>query len=101
MERERELQRERVELSQAIHDTVAQSAYMLGLGIDTAKALAGDANPELTATLEAASRLSRSVILELRHPINVGGIYEGRELSRGSQVPRDQLYERHFGARPR
>ena len=82
VERERELQRERVELSQAIHDTVAQSAYMLGLGIDTAKALAGDANPELTATLEAASRLSRSVILELRHPINVGGIYEGRELSR-------------------
>ena len=82
VERERELQRERVELSQAIHDTVAQSAYMLGLGIDTAKALAGDANPELSATLEAASRLSRSVILELRHPINVGGIYEGRELSR-------------------
>ena len=82
VERERALQRERVELSQAIHDTAAQSAYMVGLGIDTAKALAGDANPELTATLEAASRLSRSVILELRHPINVGGIYEGRELSR-------------------
>ena len=82
VERERALQRERVELSQAIHDTAAQSAYMVGLGIDTAKALAGDANLELTATLEAASRLSRSVILELRHPINVGGIYEGRELSR-------------------
>ena len=82
VERERALQRERVELSQAIHDTAAQSAYMVGLGIDTAKALAGDANPELTGTLEAASRLSRSVILELRHPINVGGIYEGRELSR-------------------
>ena len=82
VERERALQRERGELSQAIHDTAAQSAYMVGLGIDTAKALAGDANPELTATLEAASRLSRSVILELRHPINVGGIYEGRELSR-------------------
>ena len=82
VERERELQRERVELSQSIHDTAAQSAYIVGLGIDTAKALAGDANPELTAALEAASRLSRSVILELRHPINAGGIYEGRELSR-------------------
>ena len=46
VERERALQRERVELSQAIHDTAAQSAYMVGLGIDTAKALAGDANPE-------------------------------------------------------
>ena len=82
VERERALERERIELSQAIHDTAAQSAYMIGLGIDTAKALAGDADPELTATLEATSRLSRSVILELRHPINVGGIYEGRELSR-------------------
>ena len=82
VERERALQRDRVELSQAIHDTAAQSAYMTGLGIDTAKVLAGDTNPELTATLEATSRLSRSTILELRHPINMGGIYEGMELSR-------------------
>ena len=82
VEREQALQRERVELSHAIHDTAAQSAYMIGLGIDTAKAHAGDANPELTATLEATSRLSRSIIWELRHPINVGSIYEGRALSR-------------------
>ena len=82
VEREETLQRERVELSQAIHDTAAQSAYMIGLGIDSAKAPAGDANSELNATLEAASRLSRSVILELRHPTNLSGIYEGRELSR-------------------
>ena len=81
VERERALERERIELSHTLHDTAAQSAYMIGLGIDTAKALAGDANPELTATLEATSRLSRSVILELRHPISMGGIYEGRELS--------------------
>ncbi len=81
VERERALERERIELSHTLHDTAAQSAYMIGLGIDTAKALAGGANPELTATLEATSRLSRSVILELRHPINMGGIFEGRELS--------------------
>ena len=31
-EREGELQRERIELSQNIHDTIAQSAYMIGLG---------------------------------------------------------------------
>ena len=79
-ERERALQRERVEFSQAVHDRAAQSAYMIGLGIDTAKAQAGNANPELTATLEATSRLSRSTIWELRHPINMGGIYEGRDL---------------------
>ena len=82
VEREQALQRERVELSRAIHDTAAQSAYMIGLGIDTAKGLAGEENPELNATLEATSRLSRSIIWELRHPINMGGIYEGRELSR-------------------
>ena len=82
VERERALERERIELSRAIHDTAAQSAYMIGLGIDTAKALAGDSNPELTSTLEATSQLSRSIIWELRHPINMGGIFEGRELSR-------------------
>ena len=81
VERERDLQRERVEFSQTIHDTTAQSAYMLGLGIDTARAQAGDTNPELLATLEATSRLSRSAIWELRHPINMGDIYEGRALS--------------------
>ena len=82
VERERALERERIELSHALHDTAAQSAYMIGLGIDTAKALAGGANQELTATLEATSRLSRSIIWELRHPINMGGIFEGTELSR-------------------
>ena len=81
VERERDLQRDRVEFSQTIHDTTAQSAYMIGLGIDTARAQAGDTDPELAATLEATSRLSRSAIWELRHPINMGGIYEGRALS--------------------
>ena len=81
VERERDLQRERVEFSQTIHDTTAQSAYMIGLGIDTARSQAGDANPELAATLEATSRLSRSAIWELRHPIHMGGIYEGVALS--------------------
>ena len=42
----------------------------------------GTANPELMATLEATSRLARSTMLELRHPINMGGIYEGMELNR-------------------
>ena len=79
-ERERDLQRERVESSQTIHDTTAQSAYMIGLRIDTAKAQAGDTNPELAVTLDATSRLSRSAIWELRHPIHMGGIYEGRAL---------------------
>ena len=80
--RERALRQERVEFSQAVHDTTAQSAYMIGLGIDTAREQAGDANQELSATLEAISRLSQSTIWDLRHPISMGGIYEGRALGR-------------------
>ena len=47
MERERALQRERIELSQSIHNTMAQSAYMMGLGIDTVREIAGESNKEL------------------------------------------------------
>ena len=80
VERERALQRERIELSQAIHDTTAQTAYMIGLGIDAAKQVAGDSNEELTARLEATSRLSKTAIWQLRHPIDMGRIFDGREL---------------------
>ena len=66
------LQNERIELSQSIHDTAAQTAYMIGLGVDNAKTLAVDASPQLTETLEEISRLSRSAMWELRHPITVG-----------------------------
>lgn len=79
---ERALQRDRVEFSQAVHDTTAQSAYMIGLGLDTARAQAEaeNASAELLATLDATSRLSRTTTWELRRPINMGGIYEGRGL---------------------
>ena len=80
VERERALQRERIELSQAIHDTTAQSAYMIGLGIDAAKQVAGDSNEELTARLEATSLLSKTAVWQLRHPIDMGRIFDGREL---------------------
>ena len=78
--RERHLQRERIELSQAIHDTTAQSAFMIGLGIDAIRQVAGDSNEELTARLEATSLLSKTAIWELRHPIDMGRIFDGREL---------------------
>ena len=80
VERERALQRERIELSQTIHDTTAQSAYMIGLGLDTAQAQAEAGHPALATTLAATARLARSTIWELRQPINMGGIYEGRGL---------------------
>ena len=81
-ERERELHRERIELSQAIHDTAAQTAYMIGLGIHKAMKLAGDSNEELTSTLAATASLSKTAIWELRRPIDEGHLFEGRELGR-------------------
>ena len=80
IEREGELQRERIELSQTIHDTAAQTAFMIGLGIDAAKQVAGDSNEELTARLDATSRLSKTAVWQLRHPIDMGRIFEGGEL---------------------
>ena len=86
VERERELQRERVELSQTIHDTIAQSAYMIGIGIETAVELAddreGENRDEILAKLYATHALSKSTMWELRHPIDAGPLFEGRELSR-------------------
>ena len=86
VEREGELQRERIELSQTIHDTIAQSAYMIGLGLETAIELANaqndDGSDELIAKLEAVHALSKSTMWELRHPIDAGPIFEGREFGR-------------------
>ena len=86
VDREGELQRERIELSQNIHDTIAQSAYMIGLGVETAIELANAPNDEgrdeLIAKLEAIHSLSKSTMWELRHPIDAGPIFEGRELGR-------------------
>ena len=82
VEREQTLLRERTELSQAIHDTAAQTAYMIGLGIHRARTLADESNGELLAALDAASVLSRSAAWELRRPIAAGNIFEGRELGR-------------------
>ena len=82
MARERELRRERIELSQTIHDTSAQTAYMIGLGIHRARELAGESNQELSAALDATLELSMSAMWEMRGPIDAGHILEGRELGR-------------------
>ena len=79
-----ELQQERIELSQTIHNTIAQSAYLIGLGLETAIELAsgqdGENKDELIENLEVTLALATSTMWELRHPINVGPIFEGREL---------------------
>ena len=80
--RERQAQQEGIALSQSIHDTTAQTAYMIGLGIEGAMKLAGDSDPKLTEKLAATAALSRSAMLELRRPIDMGRIFEGRDLAR-------------------
>ena len=81
VEREGESNRQRIEISQSIHDTTAQSAYMLGLGLEQAVEMAGKSNPGLTDKLGGLSELSRSTMWELRHPIDGGQIFAGGTLS--------------------
>ena len=59
---------------------MAQSAYMIGVGIERAKELADRSNEDLMSTLEETSALSRSAMWELRHPMEIGEIFEGMEL---------------------
>ena len=80
VEREQTLVRERTELSQTIHNTMAQSAYMIGVEIDRVRDLADKSNKELMAALGETSRLSKSAMWELRHPIEIGEIFDGMEL---------------------
>ena len=81
VEREGELNRQRIEMSQTIHDTTAQSAYTLGLGLEGAIEQARPLDAELTRRLEAMSDLSRSTMWALRHPIDGGHIFSGATLS--------------------
>ena len=80
VERERELHRQRVEISQTIHDTTAQWAYMTGLGIQGAMEVADGSNDALMARLRVVGDLSRSAMWDLRHPIDGGQIFRGEEL---------------------
>ena len=79
---ERQLRQERVELSQTIHDTTAQTAYMIGLGIHRARNLADESNEELQAALDATLELVMSAMWEMRGPIDKGRIIEGNGLGR-------------------
>ncbi|MYJ58243.1 MAG: hypothetical protein F4088_05100 [Chloroflexi bacterium] len=82
LSREQQLLKERIELSQQIHDTTAQTASMINLGIHRARALAAESQPELRSALDATAELTRSAMWEMRGPIDAGHIVEGRELGR-------------------
>jgi len=82
LSREQQLRKERIELSQRIHDTTAQTASMINLGIHRAKALAAESDQDLLSALDATAELTKSAMWEMRGPIDAGHIVEGRELGR-------------------
>ena len=83
-ERELELRQERIQISHTIHDTVAQSLYLLGLGVETAKDMAKDMarenGSELAERLDAIYGRARMAMWELRHPIDSAQVFEQSEL---------------------
>ena len=81
VEREGELHRQRIEISQTIHDTTAQWAYLIGLGIEAAAKLGDRSNREQIEKLDATAKLSKFVMWELRHPIDGGQIFQGKNLN--------------------
>ena len=81
VERERELHRQRIEISQTIHDTTAQWAYLIGLGIEAAAKIGDRSNREQIEKLDATAKLSKFVMWELRHPIDGGQIFQGKNLN--------------------
>ena len=56
-------------------------AYMVSLGIESALDLADKSNARLMSTLEATLALAKSAMWELRRPLNMGGIFEGKMIS--------------------
>ncbi len=67
---------------QTIHDTTAQSAYTLGLGLEDAIEKADSSNLELVDRLNAMWSLTRSTMWALRNPIDGGQIFSGITLSK-------------------
>ena len=81
IEREVELHRQRAELSHTIHDTTAQSAYIMSIGIAASINIEGGANEALRDKLDALQNLSKSIMWDLRHPIDSGKLFHGRDLA--------------------
>jgi signal transduction histidine kinase len=87
-EAERKAQEERIRISQEIHDGAAQSAFMLSLGLETCRDMSQREAPQLFDRLKALHAESKQALWELRYPINLGPLFEGRGLA---QILADHL----------
>ena len=81
-EAERALQKERIRVSEEIHDGAAQSGYAISLGLETCSILAEARCPEVANRMEGLLSQVQQLLWELRYPINLGPVFEGRSLSR-------------------
>lgn len=75
-----EVSRQRVELSQEMHDRTAQSAYMLGIGLDGLAVRFANGDRYVLERLEALGDLSRSMMWDLRWAIDSGDLFDGGTL---------------------
>ena len=79
---ERALQRERIKVSEEIHDGAAQSGYAISLGLETCSSLAEEKCSDVAARIMRVHSEVQQLLWELRFPINLGPVFEGRSLSR-------------------
>ena len=99
VERERALQGERIELSQTIHDTVAQSVYVVGLGVETARDLARKTSDELASRLDETHTLSRTALWGAPAPHRLGADLRGHGPGGGVELPRLLVHRYYVPAR--
>ena len=73
---------------------------MIGLGLETireiAEARSEEDRDQLIARVDATHGLSRSMMWSLRHSIDIGAIFEGRELNRCAALTRVHVHDDHF-----
>ena len=75
------MRQERIELSQTIHDTVAQHLYLIWLGVESARDQVKETTSALAERLQSVHTMSQLAIWELRHPIDSARVFETPELS--------------------
>jgi NarL family two-component system sensor histidine kinase LiaS len=77
---------ERVRIAEEIHNGAAQSAYVISLGLESCACLSKNASPELKEKITAIQRMAKQAVWELRYPINLGQLFEGRDLAKALET---------------
>ena len=78
---EQALQTERIRISEEIHDGAAQSAHVISLGLEACRDLAEEGGQKLAQKIEALHLVAKQALWELRYPIHLGPLFEGKDLA--------------------